>query len=143
MLMTNLFLLIIGAFAGFGVSAAVFALITSIGIVPRMADKTHTGKYVRLYEIFILLGGTLGNIFIIFTPSFSLPVIFLGFIGIFFGIYVGCLATALAEALNVTAVFSRRLRLHNGLGMIILSLGLGKCFGSLCYFFLNFFNTNN
>ncbi|MDE6208598.1 MAG: stage V sporulation protein AB [Lachnospiraceae bacterium] len=138
---TDILLVILGALAGFGVSAAVFALITSIGIVPRLADKTHTGKYVRLYECAILLGGGLGNAFFIYAPVFSLPVFVIGIAGLFFGIYVGCLATALAEALNVTAVFSRRLKLHKGLGIVILFFALGKCVGSLAYFFMDFFTT--
>lgn len=141
MWITNSILILLGILFGFGISAAVFALITSIGIVPRLAGKTHTAKYVRIYETAILLGGALCNIFFIYNPGVTLPYFLLGIIGIFFGIYVGCLATALAEALNVTAVFSRRLKLHNGLGYIILFFALGKMFGSFLYFFKDFFTS--
>lgn len=141
MWITNFLLILLGIFFGFGISAAVFALITSIGIVPRLAGKTGTAKYVRVYETAILLGGALCNAFFIYNPVFNLPYFLLAIIGIFFGIYVGCLATALAEALNVTAVFSRRLRLHNGLGYIILFFALGKMAGSFLYFFQNLFTS--
>lgn len=141
MWITNLILILLGILFGFGISAAVFALITSIGIVPRLAGKTQTGKYVKIYETAILSGGGLCNIFFIYYPTLSLPYFLLGIIGIFFGIYVGCLATALAEALNVTAVFSRRLKLHSGLGYIILFFAMGKMIGSLIYFYMNFFTS--
>ena len=128
-----------GIFAGFGISAALFALITSIGIVTRLADKTRTAHYIKTYEQAILLGGGLGNIFIIYDISLSLPAILLSIVGLFWGIYVGCLATALAESLKVTAVFSRRLKLHTGIGYMVLFMALGKGVGSFLYFFCNLF----
>lgn len=40
------------AFGGGSViSAAVFALIASTGVITRMAGKTHTGKHVTKYEL--------------------------------------------------------------------------------------------
>ena len=131
--------IIIGCFAGFAISAGLFALITTIGIVTRIADKTKTAKYVTTYEQAILLGGGIGNIFFIYNLPLILPSVLILFIGIMFGIYVGCLATALSESLKVTAVFSRRLKLHTGIGYMILSLALGKCAGALIYFFLDFY----
>lgn len=145
--MINIIFILVGVFSGFAIAAAVFALITSIGIVPRLADKTHTAKYVTTYEYAIFLGGGIGNAYIIYSDLLPLrsfyPILsqtLLLMLGIFFGIYIGCLATSLAESLKVTAVFSRRLRLHKGLGFIVLSLALGKCIGSLFYFYNNIFD---
>jgi stage V sporulation protein AB len=50
------------------------------------------------------------------------------------GIFVGCLAVSLAEALNGTAIFSRRVKLKYGLNFIILSVALGKMMASLIQF---------
>lgn len=124
-----------GLSCGFLVAGGIFALITSIGIVPRIAGKTHTGKYVRTYEMCIFMGGSLGNIFILYNLEFMIGVIGAGLFGLFSGIFVGCLATALAETLNVTAIFSRRVNLLFGMGFVVLSIALGKLVGSLWYYY--------
>jgi stage V sporulation protein AB len=124
---------------GFLVAAGVFALITSIGIVPRLAGKTHTGRYVKIYEISIALGGTLGNIFYLYNLNFHAGVIGAGIFGAFSGIFIGCLATALAETINTIAIFSRRVQLKYGLGFVILSLAMGKLCGSMWYFYNHWF----
>ena len=59
----------------------------------------------------------------------------LALIGLCHGIFVGCLAISLAEALNATAIFARRMKLAVGLSFIVLSVALGKGVGALIYFF--------
>ena len=131
----NLLLIVIGIGSGMAIAAGVFALITKVGVIPQIADVTHTAAYVTTYEMAILAGALFGNYVTIFSISLSLPTWVMGIFGIFSGIFVGCLATALAESLNVTAIFTRRLRLHTGNAWIVLSMALGKIFGSLIYFF--------
>ena len=134
----NLLLIVIGIGSGMAIAAGVFALITKVGVIPQIADVTHTAAYVTTYEMAILAGALFGNYVTIFPISLSLPTWVMGIFGIFSGIFVGCLATALAESLNVTAIFTRRLRLHTGIAWIVLSMALGKIFGSLIYFFRGF-----
>ena len=131
----NLLLIVIGIGSGMAIAAGVFALITKVGVIPQIADVTHTAAYVTTYEMAILAGALFGNYVTIFSISLSLPTWVMGIFGIFSGIFVGCLATALAESLIVTAIFTRRLRLHTGIAWIVLSMALGKIFGSLIYFF--------
>ena len=45
-----IFLILFGIGGGVTISAGVFALITTIGIVPRMAEKTETQEHLRIYE---------------------------------------------------------------------------------------------
>lgn len=152
-MLNNFFLLVIGLSSGFIISASIFALFSSLGILSRISDKTHTKRATHLYENFILIGGGLCNFLIVykinfynltnsfFSDSFSeiLAIGLLLLIGIFFGIYVGCLAMSLAEVLKVSVVFSRRLHLHKGIEIINVSLAFGKCIGALLYFFNNIF----
>ena len=128
-----------GIGAGSLVSAGVFALISSIGLIPRMAGKTHTGSHVRKYEMSVLFGGTLGNIMNIFGVSVPLGVVGLTLFGLFAGIFVGCLATSLAESLDATAIFARRVRLHKGMGVIILCVAMGKLLASILFFYLRWY----
>jgi len=51
------------------------------------------------------------------------------------GIFVGLLASALAEVLNVLPVIVRRFRIDGYLGFMIYSLIFGKILGSLLNWF--------
>ena len=132
---------IVGLSAGFIVSGGVYALVTSTGLMPRLAGKSHTGKWVRLYETMAILGGTLGNIFFIYKLSFIpqglLGIFFLIIFGFFSGMFVGCLAVSLSEAVNTTAIFSRRAKLKRGLSFIVLALAIGKVAGTIIQFVNN------
>ena len=59
--------------------------------------------------------------------------------GLFAGIFVGCLALAIAEMLDSIPIFARRISFRHGLGLAVLSVALGKLAGSLYYFFGKFF----
>ena len=54
--------------------------------------------------------------------------------GFFAGIFVGCLALAIAEMLNSIPIFSRRTGFRHGLGTALLFAALGKMAGSIFYF---------
>ena len=138
-ILSNILLIVIGLACGTGVAAGVFALITKVGIIPQISEKTKTSSYVTVYESAVLAGGVSGTIFILFPISFTVPTIFLVIAGGSFGIFLGCLATSLAEALNVTAIFTRRLCLHIGIPIIVLSMALGKSLGSLLYYYKSYY----
>lgn len=129
-----------GLAAGVLVAAGVFALITSIGVIPRMADKSRTASHIRKYETAVILGGVWGNLLNIYHIPMQLGTWVMVLFGAFAGIFVGCLATALAESLNTTAIFSRRVRLHRGMGVIILCVALGKCAASMIFFYLGWYS---
>jgi len=54
--------------------------------------------------------------------------------GVFAGMFVGCLALAIAEMLNSIPIFARRIGFRHGLGVAITAAALGKLLGSLIYF---------
>ena len=134
----KIILAITGIGAGFIISAGVFALIT------RFADKTHTAKSIQLYETIVIAGGILWNIFWVMESRFKFTgqpaKIFQGIMGLCQGIFVGCLAVALAEALNGTAIFARRAKLQMGLSFIVLSVAVGKVLASLLQFYNDWVN---
>ena len=135
-----LFLAALGFSAGMVIAAGVFALITTTGVITRMADKTHTAGFVRKYESVICLGGIGWNLFWIFGEkngiSFGGNELFLAVMGMMQGIFVGCLAVSLAEALNGIAIFSRRVKLAKGVGTIILFTALGKTIWCFIHFWM-------
>lgn len=138
MVIRYLLLAVTGLSGGTLVAAGVFALITSTGVMTRLAGKTHTAAHIRLYETMVILGGIWWNAFWVFSINFNLsaPVhnVLQFVMGICQGIFVGCLAVSLAEALNATAIFARRIKIKTGVSFIILSAAIGKIIASLIQF---------
>ncbi len=138
-MLVNIVIALIGLSAGLLASAGVFALITSTGVITRMAGKTHTGRFTRTYETAVICGGIWWNIFWVFfiTIPFesSFRNIFLGLTGICQGIFVGCLAVSLAEALNATAIFARRMKLKMGLSILVLVVAVSKIVSTVIQFY--------
>lgn len=128
-------LISIGLSSGFAVAAGVFAFITMLGIVPRMAARTQTERHIVWYERMIILGGTLGNIFLVFMVPVHGTWILMAMYGLAAGIYVGCLAMALAEMLRLLPIFVNRLQIKEGFPILIVALSVGKCVGTLFQFF--------
>lgn len=149
MLLKTILICIMGFCFGLLVSAGVFTVLFVVGLVPRFAGKTNTARYELLYEECIIFGSVAACILSVFPIKGSLEVLmthvsFLGWllliaIGIFSGIFVGCLAIALAEVLDGIPIFARRIKLKKGLDIAIFSVALGKVTGSLIYFIMNFF----
>ena len=131
----HLFLGFIGLASGVGVAAGTFAFIIVIGVVPRMIAKCNRAENTILFENMIVLGGIFGTIMSVFT-DISLPVghWLLYVYGFCAGIFVGCIAVALAEILNIFPIFIRRVKLLRGVPYIILSMAIGKGIGALLFF---------
>ena len=137
--MKEMFLVVFSAASGLLVSSGVFAFIAAIGIIPRMAWRTGTRQYVRFYEDIIVLGGIFGTttMFVNYHfPPWSWLIIAVALLE---GLFVGVLAMALTEVLNVMPILMRRARLKKGLQWIILAFALGKVFGSLLYYLVDGF----
>lgn len=125
----------LGLCSGFSVAAGVFAFITMLGIIPRMAARTNTANHIYLYERAIIWGGTLGNIWCLFQFPLHLSVILVCISGLAAGIYVGCLAMALAEMLRVLPIMVNRAQLKEGFPIVVIAIAAGKLLGTLFQYF--------
>ena len=126
---------LIGLSAGTVIAGGLFSFIASLGIVSDLADRTHTGKYVKVYEDAIVLGGIIGNVIFLLKPSVLVGEIVLVPLGLFIGIFVGCEIMALAEILNVFPIFVRRVKLVKYVPYFILTVALGKTVGEMVFAF--------
>ena len=116
------------------------------------AGKTHTARYVLLYEEMVIFG-TLAGCFVTIFPEYSQWGNYLrehfpeqmrlwtaagigaqAVFGLFAGMFIGCLALAIAEMLDSIPIFARRISFRHGLGWAILGMAAGKICGSLFYF---------
>lgn len=141
---------VVGLSSGLAIASGVFAFLSMVGIIPRLMGRTKTAGHARLYENMVVLGGTLGNIIYLFSDQLQavflkggqltimgngsfgsvLGSLLLGLYGIGAGIFVGCLAMALAEGLKVIPIMLGRIHLEKGLPFVVLAIALGKMCGS-------------
>ena len=135
MLIKHLFLALVGLAAGGGVAAGTYAFLIVVKVLPRMIGKCNRAAKTIHFENAMILGGILGNLVSVFL---NIPIPFgrvtLYLYGFSAGIFVGCLAVALAEILNTFPIMFRRLSLKQGLFWVMLSMAFGKTAGSLFYF---------
>lgn len=132
----EIFLGFIGLASGTAVSAGVFSFIITVGVVPRIIGKSRTATDIVLYENAVILGGVFGNIFALFHIQLNLGIWLVILFGLSAGIFVGCLAIALAEILNTFPIMFRRFGIKEGLSWIMLFMALGKMAGAF-YFYAN------
>ena len=137
--MTQIFLIFFSIASGLLVSSGIFAFIAAIGIVPRMAWRTGTRHYIRWYEDVIVLGGIFGTTTMFVDYRLPPSDFLISAVALFNGLFVGVLAMALTEVLNVMPILMRRARLTKGLQWIILAFALGKVVGSLLYYLVDGF----
>lgn len=159
MFLKQLFLAVTGPSYGLLSAAGVFTVLVAVGLIPRFAGKTHTARYVLLYEEMVIFG-TLAGCFVTVFPEYSqwgsflreqlpgqirlwtaLGVTAQAVFGWFAGMFIGCLALAIAEMLDSIPIFARRISFRHGLGFAILSMAAGKICGSLFYFASEFHRT--
>lgn len=155
MFLKQLFLAVVGISFGLFAAGGVFTVLISVGLIPRFAGKMHVSRKVLLFEEAVVFGVVMGTFLSVFDRYgrigelvregqvfgtgtdavwgwIGTAVIML--FGLFAGIFVGCLALAIAEMLNTIPVFARRIGFRHGLGIVVLSIALGKAAGSLLYF---------
>jgi stage V sporulation protein AB len=135
MLIRNVVLAVTGFSGGAFAATGFFALITMIGLVNRYAQKTRTAVNILWYEECVIWGVTIGSLWFVFEPVIPVGNVGLAIIGLFGGVYAGCLAVALAEIIKSIPIMLMRTKLSSGIGILMLAFALGKGIGSLIYFF--------
>ena len=124
-------LAIIGFAGGVSVAAGKFALITALGIIPRLASRMGVAEHVYKLESATVLGGTRGSLLSVYHFPMRIGDVGIIIFGLFAGIFVGCLSMALAEAIRVFPVLWQRINLNYGIYLLIFMMAAGKALGTL------------
>lgn len=124
-------LAIIGFAGGVSVAAGTFALITALGIIPRLASRMGVAEHVYKLESAIVLGGTIGSLLSVYHFPMRIGDVGIIIFGLFAGIFVGCLSMALAEAIRVFPILCQRINLNYGIYLLIFMMAAGKALGML------------
>lgn len=121
---------------GMVVGSAFVAFTAVLGVIPRLAEVTHTQENTIAYEYSLVLGSFCGSLpLFIYIPA-HISSWWLAGVGLFMGMFVGILASALAEVLNVLPILSLRLGLGGYIRFLLLLIIGGKIFGSLVYWLI-------
>ncbi|WP_427339039.1 stage V sporulation protein AB [Caloranaerobacter sp. DY30410] len=127
----TILLTLIGFSGGIVIGSAFIAVIVLLNIIPRLAQMSHTEKFINIYEKVMILSVVLITLLDFFDVTLRISEIYLVPIGLIMGIFIGILAAALAEVIDVVAVFERRVKIKDYIIYILIAIAFGKTVGSL------------
>lgn len=125
----------LGIASGLAVGAGFVAFLTVLGIIPRLTQLTKTMKMIRYYEWSVVLGVISGSAATLWDIAFAFPPWLLIPLGASSGIFVGMLAAALTEVLNVLPILAKRIGIDGQIVILLMALVFGKIAGSLYQWF--------
>lgn len=140
MVINLVFVIFLGFAGGVSVGAGYVAFLTVLGIIPRLTQLTKTMKMIHCYEWGIVLGTVIGTILMVEEPHFSLHPLFVVILGLAGGVFVGMMAAALTEVLNVWPILAKRVGVERKIIILLMALVFGKIVGSLFHwiYFVDF-----
>jgi stage V sporulation protein AB len=121
----------IGFAGGLAVGTGFVAFLVVLGVIPRLTQLTKTMKWIRAYEWSAVLGAVVGGWMSLRSSVLYVSKYWLIPMGLFSGVFVGMLAAALTEVLNVWPILAKRMGIADKIVMLLMAIVLGKVFGSL------------
>lgn len=120
-----------GLSGGIAVGIGFVAFLTVLGVIPRLTQLTKTGERIHSYEWAVIISVTVASFTDLNNFSFPVGAGVLIPIGFASGTFIGMLAAALTEVLNVLPILSKRIGMEGMLISLLMALVIGKLAGSL------------
>ncbi|MBB3109223.1 stage V sporulation protein AB [Paenibacillus phyllosphaerae] len=131
-LAANLFVAVLGLAGGLAVGSGLVSLLIVLDLIPRLAQLAGAYRQSLVFETAVLAGAMYWSLTDMLDVKLMLPwKIVLMPIGLLTGIFVGMLAAALTEVMNVLPILAKRLHLHDYMVALVMAMVLGKIIGSL------------
>ena len=124
-------LVLIGLAGGIVVGGGLVALLVVLDIVPRLSQLARSAMRVRDFEAAIVTGVLFWTWADFFAWKIGLPSFVAVLFGALAGCFVGMLAAALTEVLNVLPITAKRLGLGSYMVWLLMAMAFGKIVGSL------------
>lgn len=131
MVINVLLVIIIGLAGGLAVGGGFVAFLTVLGVLPRLTQLTKTMNYSQSYEWSVVSGALFASWFGLRGIQFTLTPWLLIPIGLAAGTFVGMLAAALTEVVNVLPILAKRIGIAEKIVILLMAIALGKVVGSL------------
>lgn len=131
MIIKMILLILLGLGGGLAVGAGFVAFLTVLGIVPRLMQMTKTFQFIHAYEWGVISGAVILGWTSLHDYRLYLPGITLMPIGLFSGMFIGMLAAALTEVINVLPILAKRVGMGERIIALLMAIVFGKVLGSL------------
>lgn len=127
----NLFMVFIGLSGGIAVGGGLVAFLTVLDVIPRLARMIRAQKKIRFFENAVITGTLFWTIADFFHLDFPLTWLAPAMLGVVAGMFVGMLAAALTEVLNVIPIMAKRLGMKDYIIWMLMAMIFGKVAGSI------------
>ncbi|OXM88124.1 stage V sporulation protein AB [Paenibacillus rigui] len=121
----------LGLAGGIAVGSGMVAFLVVLDIIPRLAQISRTYHLIRWYEGAVIGGSLFFTCTDFFDWSFSFFPMAAAFFGLFAGCFVGMLAGALTEVINVLPILAKRIGMGSYMIWLLMAMIFGKVLGSL------------
>jgi stage V sporulation protein AB len=122
---------IIGLAGGLAVGGGFVAFLVVLDIIPRLVQLSKSYDSIHLYEGAVVIGVMVWSTMDFFNLELKLSPIVVGYVGLMAGCFIGMLAAALTEVINVLPIMAKRLGMDGYLMWLLVAMILGKVLGSL------------
>jgi len=120
-----------GLAGGIAVGSGMVAFLIVLDVIQRLAQVSHTYSYLQRYEEAVIAGALVFTVLDFAGVRLSAPPLVAGAFGLFAGCFVGLLASALTEVINVLPILAKRVGLEAYMLVLLMAMVFGKVFGSL------------
>ncbi|MNC28351.1 hypothetical protein D3C75_765520 [compost metagenome] len=121
----------IGLAGGLAVGSGMVAFLLVLDIVPRLAQLTCSADRIHGYETAVVAGSVFWTLADFMDWRFAAGVLSPAVMGLLGGIFVGMLAAALTEVINVLPILAKRMGMSKHILSLLMAMILGKVAGSL------------
>lgn len=128
----QLFVMLLGLSGGLAVGSGLVAFLIILDLIPRLAQLAYAYRLSFWFESAVICGSMYWTFADFMDWNLFLPkAVFLTIAGLMTGIFVGMLAGALTEVMNVLPILAKRMNLSDYLVGLVMAMVLGKTLGSL------------
>jgi stage V sporulation protein AB len=121
---------------GIAVGMGFVAVLIVLDVVPRLAHMTRMHRHTKVFSVAIVLGALCGVVWDSKTIVIGSGAVLLAVVGALHGAFIGMVAAALTEVLNVFPIVAAKLGLRHVVHMLVWVLVAGKVCGSLAAMFV-------
>jgi len=127
------FVAIVGFAGGLAAGTGFVAFLVVLGVIPRLTQLTKTMKWIHAYEWSAVAGAVIGGWMSLRSSVLGASKYWLLPLGMFSGVFIGMLAAALTEVLNVWPILAKRMGMADKVILLLMAIVFGKVFGALFY----------